>query len=214
MSQNNNKYKQLFKHMSIFTNMNPFMNKFLNFTSLFSILTLNFIVFFLFNLTAEPYKLENFFLDFGLNIITINNYENWFSHAFLHGDTVHIGLNMFFLFILWINNSKLVSWIIILIVYFISAAGGAALSVLWITNFESFTNVIGASGAIFGLFAFYMYLIKDYRKFLTEIFFLHIIVLAFNLPIAWYAHFGGAITGTIIAFVIDKFFPSLIRKVY
>ncbi len=130
--------------------------------------------------------------------------EPWrmITTAFLHGGIIHLAFNMY---ALWITGSflerALGTWRFIAL-YLVSAIGGTVAVVL-LTPLSSWgTMTVGASGAVFGLFAATGLLLYrgrgDYRQLLVVI--AINMVISFTLPfISWQAHLGGLITGALVA---------------
>jgi membrane associated rhomboid family serine protease len=137
-----------------------------------------------------------------------------FGHVFLHGGWLHLGMNALVL----LQGGPLVESRVggfrFLLIFFISALGGALMFLL--VNLGSEEPAIGASGAICGIFAAYFLAVrptiamalKDRRVQQGIFWFLAInVVLAAGarysgvLPIAWEAHLGGFLGGA-LAFVL------------
>jgi len=126
------------------------------------------------------------------------------TSAFLHGGTLHLALNMY---ALWIVGSVLEPalgrWRFTAL-YLLSAVGGSV-AVLLLANPADpswSTSVVGASGAVFGLFAAIFIVMRKFGRDATQI--LILIALNFVLGfvfagISWQSHLGGAITGALLA---------------
>jgi len=116
---------------------------------------------------------------------------------------LHIASNML---VLWVVGSVIEQmfgrWRLV-VLYVISAIGGS-LGYLLLTSPDGLDwarLVVGASGAIFGLFGAFLVALKRLRQSLTQV--LGIValnvVIGFVVPgIAWQAHFGGFFTGLLI----------------
>jgi membrane associated rhomboid family serine protease len=118
--------------------------------------------------------------------------------AFIHVQFWHIGLNMLALWILGSSLEPILGRWRFLAIYFLSALGGSAVSLL------DGQSSIGASGAVFGLFGA---LFVVARRFGGDVSFI-LLILGFNVVIGftmegidWRAHLGGLVTGTILAYV-------------
>jgi membrane associated rhomboid family serine protease len=72
------------------------------------------------------------------------------SSGFLHGNFLHIALNMFVLYILGTMLEPVIGARRMVAIYFVSLIGGSLGAMLLA---EPFQNTVGASGAIYGLFA-------------------------------------------------------------
>lgn len=127
------------------------------------------------------------------------------TSAFLHspGSLFHIGFNMFALYIIGGYLEPMLGKLRFVLLYLISALGGSAGVVVLATVPQGWlTSVVGAYGAVFGLFAAVLVLNWRLGRETGGIIGLLLInvVLGFVLPnIAWQAHFGGAVTGAALA---------------
>jgi membrane associated rhomboid family serine protease len=134
----------------------------------------------------------------------IVNHEYWrmFTSMFLHDGLLHIAFNMWALWIIGGFMEAAVGRLKFVILYFISGFAGSVL-VLWAAPVNSL--VVGASGAIFGLFgalAVHAFLNRgrDFqsRALLRNVLFLLVINLVFTFTagaISWQAHMGGLAAG-------------------
>lgn len=136
----------------------------------------------------------------------IANGEWWriFTAAFLHGGYMHIGFNMYALWLFGPSLERQLGSAPFAALYMAAAAaGGAAYYLLG----SPFGRAVGASGAIFGLFG--AWLVGSYRsrntpagaaQFRSLLLLLGInLALPFLIPlIAWQAHLGGLIAGAAI----------------
>jgi membrane associated rhomboid family serine protease len=129
--------------------------------------------------------------------------EPWrvITSMFAHASFFHILFNMYALYLFGTQLEHLLGRARFLILYFLSGLGGsAAVMVL-----SPATAVLGASGAIFGLFAAYFVITRRLGGNATQL----LIVIGLNfalgflLPgISWQAHLGGAIVGALVALVL------------
>jgi len=149
---------------------------------------------------------------FGLSPIHWNDPFIWFSSMFLHANLMHIGFNMFALYDLGTRVEQAFKTSTFLIVYFISGLFASIFTILYFFISHENALVIGASGAIFGIWSFYSYLSRDMKNFLTGFAIFHIIIFFLHMPIAWYAHLGGAIGGLALAYLQSKKNGFLIYK--
>jgi len=126
--------------------------------------------------------------------------------AFLHsqGFLLHIVLNMYTLWIFGQALEPLLGRIRFLAVYLLSAVGGS-IGYLLLTPDYPLSGVVGASGAIFGLFGA-MLVVQRHRGGDTRQLWILIAIngaIGFFVPnIAWQAHLGGLITGGLAAAAI------------
>ena len=126
------------------------------------------------------------------------------SAAFLHGGFLHLAVNMY---ALWIVGSVLEPalgrWRFAAL-YLVSAVGGSVGVLLFASPYEIewITPVVGASGAVFGLFGAVGLALRRLGRDTTQILVLIVIntVIGFTIPnIAWQAHLGGLVTGAGLA---------------
>jgi membrane associated rhomboid family serine protease len=137
------------------------------------------------------------------------------SHVFLHGGIIHLGMNA----LVYLQASPLVARRLgaarFLLLFFFSAVGGALTFVL--INPASDRPMVGASGAICGVFAAYFlawapdprdaFKYPQVRQAAISFLLINVVLAgvlaAMNvLPIAWEAHLGGFVAGAIAFFVI------------
>lgn len=131
------------------------------------------------------------------------------TSAFLHsqGFLLHIVLNMYMLWIFGQALEPLLGRIRFLAVYLISAVGGSVgyLLLTPILPEGGPVPVVGASGAIFGLFGAMLVVQRHRRAETKQLWVLIAIngVIGFVVPqIAWQAHLGGLVAGALCAAVI------------
>lgn len=155
---------------------------------------------------------------------------SFFSSMFLHGDLIHLGGNMLFLWIFGKKVEEAMRHLRFLVFYL--ACGLAAAFTQIAAGPDSLIPMIGASGAIAGVLGAYVLLFPRAR-ILTVIpvfFFLHFVRLpAFILlglwflfqllsslasdprmgGVAWYAHIGGFVAGMVL---VAFFLPPRPRR--
>lgn len=132
--------------------------------------------------------------------------EPWrmITAAFLHstGFLLHIAFNMYALWIIGQALEPLLGRARFLALYLISAFGGSV-AVLLLTN--PFQGVVGASGAVFGLFGAMLIVQRRRGGDVRQLVVLIAIntVLGFVVPgISWQAHLGGLLAGSAAAAII------------
>jgi membrane associated rhomboid family serine protease len=139
-------------------------------------------------------------------------FEPWrmLTAAFLHSpdSVLHIVLNMYTLWIFGQALEPLLGRVRFLALYLISAIGGSVGYLLLnpvLVPGQGLVGVVGASGAIFGLFGA-MLLVQRHRGGDTRQLWVLIAingVIGFLIPqIAWQAHLGGLVTGGLCAAVL------------
>lgn len=124
--------------------------------------------------------------------------------AFLHAGMLHLAMNMIALWFTGPFLEQALGRVRFVALYLVSAFG-ASVAVLWLTPLEEFTRgVVGASGAVFGLFGAVAVVLARLKMRNTQIFGVIGInlVLTFVIPnISWQGHLGGLVTGALIAAV-------------
>ncbi|MFX0104679.1 MAG: rhomboid family intramembrane serine protease [Candidatus Hodarchaeota archaeon] len=156
----------------------------------------------------------------GVNLWTL------ISSMFMHGDIVHIIMNMWFFIIVTDNCEHAMGHVLYIITYFASGFAGSLLHALstLIIPIPGFSDIpsLGASGAIFGLMGVYLILYSgnkfylpsatgtSLRKvnagyfiltyFIAELTYaIYSLYNPFGSSTAHFAHVGGFIAGAIIA---------------
>ena len=128
--------------------------------------------------------------------------EPWrvITSMFAHANVFHILFNMYALYLFGGQLEYLLGRGRFLALYFLSGIGGAAAVMV----LSPATPVLGASGAIFGLFSAYFVVSRRLGSNATQL----LIVIGLNfalgflLPgISWQAHLGGAVAGALVALV-------------
>lgn len=135
--------------------------------------------------------------------------EPWrlLTAAFVHSpaNITHLAFNMFALFVCGRALEPLLGSVKFAVLYLISAVGGSVGVLALAGSIQSqdwYTPTVGASGAVFGLFAVLLVLSRHFGMQTGGIAAVLAInfVLGFVLPnIAWQAHLGGAVTGALLA---------------
>jgi membrane associated rhomboid family serine protease len=120
-----------------------------------------------------------------------------FTYLFVHANLFHLLMNMFALLQLGSNVERAISSTEFLKVYFITGIFSAIFSIPFL--FMSNMVIVGASGAIFGIWAFYAYLTRDLKEFWITFLIFHVIIFLIGLPVAWFAHEGGSLAGFALA---------------
>ena len=64
--------------------------------------------------------------------------------------------------------------------------------------------VLGASGAIFGLYVYLSLIENKMKSFYINVGVFHAIIFSFNMPVAWYGHLGGIVGGVLFYWFFNK----------
>ena len=131
--------------------------------------------------------------------------EPWrmLTSLFVHGSILHILFNMYSLFILGPELERLVGRWRFVALFLLSGLGGSVAVLLS----SPASPVIGASGAIFGLFGAYFVIARHLGGNSRQLIIVIVInlVIGFIVPnIAWQAHVGGLLIGALVAFVLVR----------
>ncbi len=131
------------------------------------------------------------------------------TSAFLHLGLLHIGFNMYALYLFGPIMEDLYGHVEYLVIYLLCALGGSVLTIL-LTPTQA---AAGASGAIFGLFGLgfmvwrrrHLVLNPMARAILSQVGTLLVLnlVITFAIPgISWTGHIGGLLVGGAIGFLV------------
>ncbi|MCP2638344.1 rhomboid family intramembrane serine protease [Microbacterium sp. HD4P20] len=133
-------------------------------------------------------------------------FEPWrlFTGALVHSSFWHVGLNMLALWMIGRSLEPLLGRWRFLTLYVLGALGGSVAVTL--LSFD--TQVVGASGAIFGLFGALLVIGRHLGGNIAGI----AIVLGINLVIgfipgfniSWQAHVGGLVTGLLVGLIFTR----------
>ena len=169
-------------------------------------------------LTVLGFLIQNYFQTRGelvfngfLNLYTINPYSglvSWITNMFLHANLIHIGMNMVMLFLLSTMFSEKSNFFTI---YFFSGITASLFSFIYV-NFISGALVLGASGAIFGIFSYIFFRTNRRKEFYLNFIIFNVGMIAIGMNIAWYAHLGGAIAGILYYYYENDIIPKIKRK--
>gem|GEM_PF-1081110 len=125
------------------------------------------------------------------------------THAFLHADIFHLGLNLAFLLAFGTAVDRYVGGVRFLALFLLSVLGGAALALVVYLVSGGLVLMVGASGGVSGLFGAFVRFGLRRRTAAIAIFIGINVILAFTgfssfdetRAIAWDAHIGGFLTG-------------------
>ncbi len=137
-------------------------------------------------------------------------YEPWtiITSAFVHANLIHIGLNMYSLFVLGAPLERYLGRIRYLVLYFIGAIGSSVG-----VELLSQDGALGASGAIFALLGFLVIFAPRVGFNRTWLVILGVINLGYGFvdpTIAWQGHLGGLVVGLLIGALL--YFTRAIRR--
>jgi len=140
---------------------------------------------------------------FGMNVADVallGEYHRLITSAFLHWGILHILFNSWALYVLGPSLERVLGHVRFLALYLLSALGGSVLG-YWFDDPRVLS--VGASGAIFGLFAATFVIGRRLNVDIRGIVVLIVINLVITFwpgtNISWTAHVGGLITGAVIA---------------
>jgi membrane associated rhomboid family serine protease len=176
----------------------------------FSLIAIN-VVIYLVGLASSRLEFE-LLVNFAASSPAIEAGEWWrgLSAAFLHGGTMHILFNMYFLYIFGPRLERQVGSVAFSGIYLASAAGGSLATYLF--GPENALSV-GASGALFGLFGAWLYAAYRQRgtaagsamfNQLGAILLINLALPLFIPNIDWRAHLGGLVTGIAVALLWEQ----------
>ena len=158
------------------------------------------------------------FRPFYLSIDYLPNIYTLFTSMFVHGGFAHIVGNMLVFFFMGIAFEQRIGWKKFIVIYLLTGVCGALTHSIF--NLDSKTTLIGASGAIFGILGAFAYsyprdevvmpiplgIIMVFRK--VKVIYAAILFSALETAIvlldvqdttAHFAHFGGLVSGVILA---------------
>ncbi|WP_299792911.1 rhomboid family intramembrane serine protease [uncultured Shewanella sp.] len=177
------------------------------------LLALNILIFmgYGFNLEATDRVFANFAMQ-SRELLAGHHPWSLLSHMFLHGDIMHLAGNMYFLYVVGDNLEDALGRMKFLGLYLLCGFAAAAAQI--IAEPGSGVYMVGASGAIAGLFGMYLmwfrhasltFMFIIYQRKLSPMAFFAI-WLAFNIlglvmageGVAYWAHIGGFVAGLVI----------------
>src|SRR5699024_2092439 len=132
------------------------------------------------------------------------------TSGFLHAGIFHIALNMYALWIVGPFLEKMLGRWRFIALYFLSLIGGSLAVVAFSAGpaVDSwYQGVVGASGAVFGLFGAIALVLRHTGRNAQQI----LVVIGLNVVISfviagisWQAHLGGLITGGVLGLLFTK----------
>jgi len=129
--------------------------------------------------------------------------------GFLHGGVMHLALNMYALWLIGPFLEHLLGRWRYLSLYLLSLFGGTIAVVLFASpgDLSWRIGVVGASGAVFGLFGAVFLVLRHLGRDSTQIFAVIglNVVFSFLVPgISWQAHLGGLLIGALLALIFTR----------
>ncbi|GAA4592035.1 rhomboid family intramembrane serine protease [Planotetraspora phitsanulokensis] len=142
-----------------------------------------------------PGRLENAYAVSPVHIY-LGEWWRLITGAFLHSGLIHIGFNMWALYMIGPELERRLGSLRFATLYLLSALGGSV--AIYLFGYAA----VGASGAIYGLFGALFVVAKrlgfDARGVLWVL--AINVVITFVVPgISWQGHLGGLVTGTLVA---------------
>ncbi|RAX19103.1 MULTISPECIES: rhomboid family intramembrane serine protease [Actinomyces] len=126
------------------------------------------------------------------------------STALLHGSLAHLGLNMWALWVLGNTLEPLLGRWRFICLTALSALGGST-AIYWLASPSStswISGTVGASGAIFGLFAAVFVIQRRFGRDTSTIvglLVINVLISVLGTNISWQGHLGGFLTGLLLA---------------
>jgi membrane associated rhomboid family serine protease len=164
------------------------------------LIVLNLLVFLY---TKDSYDLH---VRYGLNMLFTEQNYYWqpFTSMFMHADWSHLLMNMAVLFQFGILLEKELDahWRY-LFIYFVGGLITSLLSYLYISNYDTAVNLVGASGAISVLFGWFA--LKDPHLrggLIVTMLLISFVPLLMGMNIAWYAHLIGFGLGWLAGYIL------------
>lgn len=139
--------------------------------------------------------------------------------AFLHGSLMHLAFNMWALWVLGTALEPVLGRWRFAALYGLSALGGSA-AIYWLASPSSlsswWTGTVGASGAVFGLFAA-MFVIQRRlgrdTSAIVGLLVVNILISVLGAGISWQGHLGGLLTGAVVS-AVYAWAPRERRRAY
>jgi len=139
-------------------------------------------------------------------LIKNGEYYRLFTYMFIHGSLVHLGVNMYSLYVIGPQIESFFGKWKYLLIYLISGICGSLLSMV----FNPSSISVGASGALFGLLGSMLYFGHYYRTYLGTVIRSQIIpIIILNLAMGFiligidnFGHIGGLIGGVISSMIV------------
>ncbi|MGJ9551429.1 rhomboid family intramembrane serine protease [Actinotignum sp. GS-2025b] len=131
------------------------------------------------------------------------------SSTFMHAGFTHLLFNMYALWLIGSVLERMVGWWRFLGLYLLSAVAGNVMVLYTVsTDIDYYTGTVGASGAVFGIFAAMFVVLRRFGGSFTQM----AVVIAINLAISflpgtnisWQSHVGGLLMGALLMAIISR----------
>ncbi|KGF69949.1 membrane protein [Hoeflea sp. BAL378] len=154
------------------------------------------------------------------SLILVPEDATYVTYSFLHGNLIHLGSNMLFLWVFGDNVEDAMGHIRFLIFYILCAAAGAFMHGLLLPDSEG--PLIGASGAVAGVVAAYLMLHPRVRVWVLVlgriplplpafipllfwvVFQFFMVITDLDGEVSWGAHIGGILAGALLVLVLRR----------
>lgn len=154
------------------------------------------------------------------SLVLVPEDATYVTYSFLHGNFLHLGSNMIFLWVFGDNVEDAMGHFKFLIFYFACAAAGAFAHALLLPDSQN--PLIGASGAVAGIVAAYLMLHPKVRvwvlvlgriplplpAFIPLVFWVlfqfFMVVTDIGGEVSWAAHVGGIVAGALLVLVFRR----------
>lgn len=145
-------------------------------------------------------------------LVLSGEYYRLIACSFLHGNILHLFVNMYSLWIIGSQVETYIGKVKYLIIYLLSALMGSLFSIVFLENSLS----VGASGAIFGLMGALLYFGYHYRLYLSNALTNQLVpIIVLNLALGFMsssidngAHIGGLIGGYLSTMIVGLKYKS------
>lgn len=135
----------------------------------------------------------------GVQGVAAGEWYRLLTAAFLHGGLLHLALNMYALYLFGPRLEAVFGRLRFIALYLLAALSGSAASYAFS---EPARPSVGASGAIFGIFAAYIVVSRRLGQNASQLYVLLALNVVFGFVVAnidWRAHFGGFVGGAVVA---------------
>ncbi|WP_172121180.1 rhomboid family intramembrane serine protease [Actinomyces faecalis] len=137
-------------------------------------------------------------------VVALDQPWRFLTTAFLHGSLMHLAFNMWALWVCGTSLEPLLGRWRFAVLYALSALGGSTAIYLLASPVSRswITLTVGASGAVFGLFAAVFIIQRRFGRDTSAILGLlavNLVISVLGAGISWQGHLGGLLTGLVVA---------------